>query len=296
MRLVKQTFRISIKELGKKAVAQWPIYCKLAISYINKKRFTDINYSRHQLFFGTDTIKPNTLFSLDDNENDPIFSFLKDRDFLITKCRKIKLQQISEKPHSHIQNPFEKGQIVFMKSHVKSTLNDQYTGPFRILEKHNQGVQLLDLSNNKITLSHHRYLKPFDLKLYDQTFSKNVLDNFSQISARQPKSTTQPSKYIPPTDRQTRSMKSNTNIIHTSNKPQWTIKQTLFNIDTKTKNQSNLPKNKTGTKIIIPILPKPPAKNNAKISFKDIYISYFDNKQAITSIKKFNRKDFKPIQ
>lgn len=91
-------------------------------------------------------------------------------------------------------------------------------------------------------------------------------------------------------------MKSNTNNIHTSNKPQWTIKQTLFNIDTKTKNQSNLPKNKTGTKIMIPILPKPPAKNNAKISFKDIYISYFDNKQAITSIKKFNKKDFKPIQ
>ena len=294
VRLIKQCLRTTIKSLtGSKGKEKWPQFCQLAISYINKKRFTDLNLSRHQLFFGTDPIADINLFHNPETEKieDKVFSFLQKRDFLLTTCQKIKLNQIADKTDSKIQQRFKTGQIVFQKIHHKHTLHDQYQGPFQIMEIHNQGARILDLSTNQMTFSHTRYLKHFCISQYIQTFPKKVIDNFSKLSEREPPKNKK-RDIIPASDRVTRSsMKKNhalpaeLNTLHEhlykvnphpSKISLCNIK--LFSIDIKSKNNKreiSLPKSSIIGHITIINLPKLTRQKRTKLDFDKISIKYF---------------------
>ena len=179
MKILKQALRLAISDLrGSGLIHLWQRYCHLAINHINTRKLKNLNMSRHGLFFGSE---PNSAYSIyselfsKDALIQKMSEFLLSRDFLITKARHMKLEQLNRKTDSKNINPYKIGDIVFLKQHKHNTLKNIYDGPFMIRSVQPQGVQIQDLRTDKLRHSHQRYLRPFNPKEYEMNFPKDTI-------------------------------------------------------------------------------------------------------------------------
>lgn len=303
IKLLKNFLRITIHTLnGSKAKETYFKYIQLSVSYINKKRLKTIGYSRFQLFFGSNPINNNHIFQdLDntDNNEKQIYNFLSQRDDLITTCRKMRLESLAEKSEGTVTNNFKENDVVFLKNHVKTTLNDIYTGPYKILEIHHQGAKLICLKTKNVQNQHVKYLKHFNLDLYSQNFPKNVVDNFALLAARMPleKSTKIGNKILEPSSIVTRALKKNSkeslnnislhNLTCLTARPHKNCKtapsapllqhSAVQSIDVCNKKQNALylPPGKNNSMITLSLKKLAPI-DGAKVTFKYVHVKYFE--------------------
>ena len=189
MKILKQTLRICIDDLaGSGNQHKWQKYCHLAVSHINTRKMKDLGISRHGLYFGTE---PNSSYSIYSELYDSdmliqkMSEFLISRDFLLTQAKELKLEQLELKGDSDNKNIFRVGHIVFIKDHHKNTLKDIFSGPYKITSVQKQGVQMQNLRTNKLSYSHCRYLRPFNIQEYQMQLPKDIIakttDNMSRM-------------------------------------------------------------------------------------------------------------------
>ena len=138
--LIIQTLRFYID----RNAANWDVFLPYAIFAINSSENPLTKVSPYFLFFGRDPNPPRRIHIAEDHSR-ALDKYTKDLMERVDKGRKI-MKELKEKLKRDVEqsrrayNPeFHKGELVFVKKHIKdegkAKFDDQYIGPYEIMER-----------------------------------------------------------------------------------------------------------------------------------------------------------------